>query len=345
MEKIIKKIVELRKNELIEEAEKEYEKQVSLIKENLPKAAAPRRKPILEKIKHLKAIIKNNSERRLYPAATSQERMWRVTDHSGLEYFKMIQTIKAKKSLKELEKDLNENYYVRTKSQKSKVRKILLNEILNKKLKKLKYIEKSTSQKLEDFISQKTITPEYMKHITKEFAKKNNLFFYIEDLDTFNPSESVKIDENMLVIPLEASISDLNIINQRIVVDVSHDWSTRSGSAWGTRYAGFYGGIEDGTAFIERIPYGTGGIKDAEEWLKPASVKQAEAEGRCVKRQGDLFFISMKRRTDIKAPKNHKIEKIKGGLLVKHDQHPPLKLEGEKWKAVQRKTMASYTFD
>jgi len=223
-----------------------------------------------------------------------------------------------KKELQNLRELMNKEYFVRTKTQKKTVTKILLKEAEQQHINNLKKINekiRKDHQKLNESFTH--ITTEYREIITKEFATENNLFFYFKDIDTFNPSESLQIEENLLVIPYNSSIKDLE--KQRIVVDVAYDWSTNSGSAWGTRYAGFYGGIEDGSAFIERIPYGIRSALSAEEWLKPAEVKKAEVEGRKVIRQGDVFLIEMKRKTQINAPSSHKISETEKGIVIEHE--------------------------
>ena len=308
--------------------------------------AAKRREPLTRQKSKLEWIIeKYPNEWTLKAFKTrgwTKNRYWKT--YTDTLKTNMIKIQRARKELKKLIELMNREFYVRTKAQKKIVTRILLKEAKEnheRKLKSIKNISKTDSQK--DL--RRLINYEYGEYVTTEFAEQNNLFFYIDDINTFNPSESVNIENNYIIIPLVANINDLNLKEQRIVIDVSYDWSTSSGRAWGTRNAGFYGGVEDSSAFVERIPSDTGSIISAEDWLKPAEVKKAEAEGRKVKRQGDVFLIEMKRKTDINLPSSHKIVETDEGIIIEHDQHGKLLLQGRRWKAVQRKTMASMGVD
>jgi hypothetical protein len=53
----------------------------------------------------------------------------------------------------------------------------------------------------------------------------------------------------------------------------------------------------------------------------------------------------MKRKTQINAPSSHKISETEKGIVIEHELHGKLQLEGHRWKAVQRKSMASMGVD
>lgn len=336
--KIAKKLVEIRRKELEEDAKLEYKEQLILIKEYLPKAAGKRRQRLLDEESHLDFNIRHGH----------------YTIHNGTygrSIIRVYDLMKIRRDQKRLDEviDAKKHWYVRSKAQKEKVTQLLKEEAKTDYETKIKKIGKDISEDCNDLINpmkfQYMINYTYNKYITKEFAEKNNLFFYFKDIDTVNPSESVNPDGNLIVVPICASIVDIDFENERSVIDVSYDWSTSSGSAWGTRTAGFYAGIDDGQVFIERIPYGTSTIEDAEEWLKPAEVKKAEAEGRRVKRQGDVFLIEMKRRATMAPPSSHQVRETEKGFEIEHPQHGLLRLEGHNWKSVQRKTMSSHAYD
>ncbi len=93
---------------------------------------------------------------------------------------------------------------------------------------------------------------------------------------------------------------------------------------------------------VDRIPCSKKSINEAIEYLTPAEVKNAEKSGRIVKRQGDFFFVQMKRKSNFSALEGtrHTVSNLAKGLKVHHPEHKILNLgKGKHWKAVQRKTM------
>jgi len=106
----------------------------------------------------------------------------------------------------------------------------------------------------------------------------------------------------------------------------------------------FVFGIEDGSLFVDRVPYTTS-IDEALEWMKPSEVKKAEEEGRLVLRQGDVFFVELKSRRktifDYALPRNHEAVETEDGkkVLVKHHEHTALVLPHPHFKPVVRKTI------
>jgi len=101
-------------------------------------------------------------------------------------------------------------------------------------------------------------------------------------------------------------------------------------------------GVDNGHIWVVRVPRSVEGIDEALEWLKPAEVKKAEKEGKTVLRQGDFFFIKLKtKRNNFKALEgtDHVAEKVEGGWLIRHNEHTPLFLPGDGWKAVRNKAI------
>ncbi len=88
---------------------------------------------------------------------------------------------------------------------------------------------------------------------------------------------------------------------------------------------------------VDRVPCSKSTIAEAIDYLTPAEVKKAAKNGRKIKRQGDFFFIEMKKKSNLTALKGtrHIFENGK----VKHPEHKILNLGTGAWKAVQRKTM------
>lgn len=99
-----------------------------------------------------------------------------------------------------------------------------------------------------------------------------------------------------------------------------------------------YGRVQ---TYVDRVPCSKETIAEAEDYLTPAEVKKARDAGRIVKRQGDIFFIEMKNKSNFSviAGTDHKAVETKKGLSIQHPQHKSLPLPSGAWKAVQRKTM------
>jgi len=93
---------------------------------------------------------------------------------------------------------------------------------------------------------------------------------------------------------------------------------------------------------VDRVPCSIDTIAAAQSFLTPAEVKKAQDVGSKVLRQGDFFFIEMKKKGNLDALNwtNHKPVETKKGLSIQHPEHPALLLPAATaWKAVQRKTM------
>jgi len=88
---------------------------------------------------------------------------------------------------------------------------------------------------------------------------------------------------------------------------------------------------------VDRVPCTKKSIFEAVDYLTPAEVKKAEISGRKIKRQGDFFFVEMKKKSNLDAlhGSRHEFENGK----VKHPEHKMLNLGSGNWKAIQRITM------
>jgi len=90
----------------------------------------------------------------------------------------------------------------------------------------------------------------------------------------------------------------------------------------------------------DRVPCSKETIQDAIDYLTPAAVKKAKESGKKVKRQGDFFFIEMKKKSNFDAlwASRHEPKETNRGISISHPEHKALLLGKGHWKAVQRKT-------
>lgn len=116
-------------------------------------------------------------------------------------------------------------------------------------------------------------------------------------------------------------------------------------------------GRDDGQDWAVRVPYTKTTIKDALEWLTPTAVKKAMAQGKEVRRQGDMYFIPLSLpHNDLGAlaRTNHNVQVLPKdpyyatdtklspitALKISHPQHPTIILDGKKaWRAVPQKQL------
>jgi len=130
-------------------------------------------------------------------------------------------------------------------------------------------------------------------------------------------------------------------------------WKTRPGWYEHTRHmhASFLCGRSEGQDWAARVPGTITTIEKALDWLVPAAVKKAQAEGKTVYRQGDMYFLQLKLyRHDMNAmfASRHRWDgaTIYSAGSVTHPQHPPVHLsavgkDGLAWKAVQQKQLGN----
>lgn len=129
-----------------------------------------------------------------------------------------------------------------------------------------------------------------------------------------------------------------------------------SGAGWyeyskrfGSRYqeAAYLCGRDDGQLFAVRVPAPMRNVWEALEWLKPAAIRDAEARGLPVKRQGDIFFRPVRglSRHDLGALRStrHAARPRKdGGLTIVHPEHHPVILAARfRWRAYASTQIAS----
>ena len=88
---------------------------------------------------------------------------------------------------------------------------------------------------------------------------------------------------------------------------------------------------------VDRVPCSKESIEEAIDFLTPAEVKKAKEAGKKIKRQGDFFFIEMKKKSNMDAINGTRHEM--SGNKIKHPEHKILDLGKRHWKAIQRKTM------
>lgn len=122
--------------------------------------------------------------------------------------------------------------------------------------------------------------------------------------------------------------------------------------SFGFKFNGEFGALyfcgSEGGGFVTRLPYGTPEkFEIVEEYLKPAFVKKAEQEGRRIFRQGDIFFVEMKKGNIFNytkdLPFSHKLKQEGESVKVLHSEHPTLILPGFNFKPVlRRQTVSGY---
>ena len=91
-------------------------------------------------------------------------------------------------------------------------------------------------------------------------------------------------------------------------------------------------GYEDGQWWARRVPYGCRTVAEALDYIRPAEVNAAIAEGREVRRQGDVWLVQLKAgRNNLNAIRgtDHRLD----GTTLTHPQHGSLDLGEGAWKA------------
>jgi hypothetical protein len=83
-------------------------------------------------------------------------------------------------------------------------------------------------------------------------------------------------------------------------------------------------------------------VKEALDYIKPAAVKEAEAKGKEVIRQGDIYFVPA-RKWSVDNLGNHRAEKMGDTVIIKHPTHPPVVLDSPH-RAYQQMTVQNTAF-
>lgn len=155
--------------------------------------------------------------------------------------------------------------------------------------------------------------------------------------------------------PAGAELKHFGIVERRkdatrmALIDGSwwHEYSRRHGSR--KHEVAVLTGYEDGQWWARRVPFACATIDEALAYVRPAEVNAALAEGREVRRQGDVWLVRLKGgRSNLDALRgtDHRLE---GSRLV-HPQHGAVDLGEGAWKAhlskdTTRPMRASAKFD
>jgi len=129
-----------------------------------------------------------------------------------------------------------------------------------------------------------------------------------------------------------------------IAGEYEYKYSRRAGS-W--RVGGAYlFGTDDAGEWAIRVPRDTKTIRSALAWATPAKVLEAEREGRDVRRQGDVFFVPLKRGGSnfqaLTAQRHEVRQRRDGGYTVVHPEHRPLRLPRGAWRAYMMRQDAAH---
>jgi len=122
-------------------------------------------------------------------------------------------------------------------------------------------------------------------------------------------------------------------------VEKKYHYSNRFGDWWVR--AAWLCGRDEGRTWAVRVPGTMASVAEALDWLTPAEVKRAQAEGRQVIRQGDVYFIQKKRRPDnLRALRGTRHSFDPETRVVTHPEHRPVHLP---WpaKAIRQTQLAS----
>lgn len=122
-----------------------------------------------------------------------------------------------------------------------------------------------------------------------------------------------------------------------------YKYSSRFGSWW--QSGNYLIGREDGQTWAVRVPSTVKTVAEAQQWLMPKDVKDAQAKGKTVYRQGDIYFIKKRIKEDdfsALTDTRHTVVDKDGVLTVEHPEHPTLKLESSDkgfWRAYQQQQL------
>jgi hypothetical protein len=124
----------------------------------------------------------------------------------------------------------------------------------------------------------------------------------------------------------------------------SIDWSSKSRFPF-VRKGTFLISITKNQASFNRVPYSISDVESALNWLKPSEVLKAEKEKRQVVRQGDLYFIEMKKTNNWKnLDSSHAMTENETDYIITHNQHKSLVLsKRKKWKVIKNKSIGYFS--
>lgn len=125
-----------------------------------------------------------------------------------------------------------------------------------------------------------------------------------------------------------------------------YEYSRRVGSYYQT--ASYFAGYDDGhQLFALGISSTITEVDSAREWIKPSTVRDADAKGRPIKRQGSVYFIAKRLSSNDFSTLNSTCHEIRprkdGGLTTVHPTLPPVVL-GPKhtWRAYPYKSVTAH---
>ena len=122
--------------------------------------------------------------------------------------------------------------------------------------------------------------------------------------------------------------------------EYNHHYSNRCGDWW--TGASYLCGYEDGQYWAVRVPRTIRTVAEALDWHIPAAVRRAQDEGRQVIRQGDVWFVQLKRGKDnLDLPLGHDLRDGGYGVrVVEHAEHGRVFFEpGTAWRSYTARTV------
>lgn len=124
--------------------------------------------------------------------------------------------------------------------------------------------------------------------------------------------------------PREGTVEDYDPDRRMWVVNVErrHHYSNAFGDWWVR--ASWLAGHDDSGYWAVRIPGTILLIDDALDWITPAAVRKAEAEGRQVLRQGDVYIAEKKRGPDHTRDLPWRHQWDAETRTLSHPQHPDI---------------------
>jgi hypothetical protein len=125
-------------------------------------------------------------------------------------------------------------------------------------------------------------------------------------------------------------------IDREMVLIVVGQASYYNGSARGKSERAWLVGHDDNQTWAQQVYTTHETVAEALNFVIPSEVQRLQEEGREVVRQGDFYFVEMKRSSNLDALEGsrHEIDEDDDTVTVTHPEHEDLELTG-KWKAVE----------
>jgi hypothetical protein len=127
---------------------------------------------------------------------------------------------------------------------------------------------------------------------------------------------------------------DIDLEREMVLIVVGQA-SYYNGSARGKSERAWLVGRDEGQVWSQQVYSTHETVDEALDFMTPAAVQQYREEGREVIRQGDVFFVEMKRSSNYDEIEDtrHDVVEEDAGVIVSHPEHHDLELKGSKWKA------------